>query len=584
MHGCAAPVVERPPGLLDAAPADASATVQDAAVLPADLEPQLLGLLARCERLRAGQPDIVGLGQFRRRLQKELAFLRKLAAGYGSACGDARLSCSFCDNLAAGSRLSAPLTVCAQLQGVANNTRGLGAELDVAESAPGVVAVSRRFWAAGLAESRDGSNGGAAHCEVDVVLEHAWVEVKSHSTFGLHSQHWLGNSGHTKGLLQQAAEQLAIAAAPCNAVRWTPPAIVFHFSGGVSADVAHELRAMGITVTGPGPISSDQLPPVPPPPASVNLDVTTLCALVSELTNADPTRADLWAWAARISHWRECLAAEVEAPLHKILAPQLAGRRLLAAEPTLRQFEALVTKLGGPRELARWVRLRPLISSMGVACSPAAAAAPTAGGSPGSATDSAPVASAAAPEAAASAEDPPGRSSTGTSAQAAADVDTGSLLSPSIAATAPDDAVATAASSSFDAAQAPPQQHMSSRVVDWCEDWAVGALTMHPSGPGMLSAGHWHADAASTDGVTQASDAGDGLAAADSGSPPLVDIAAGRLAPVQHLTKEVRTVLAVGDTMQALTLTANGRAVAAAAAAGVRLEAFVHRAVWLTGF
>lgn len=55
---------------------------------------------------------------------------------------------------------------------------------------------------------------------------------------------------------------------------------------------------------GPGPISSDQLPPVPPPPASVNLDVTTLCALVSELTNADPTRADLWAWAARTSHWR----------------------------------------------------------------------------------------------------------------------------------------------------------------------------------------------------------------------------------------------------------------------------------------
>jgi hypothetical protein len=36
------------------------------------------------------------------------------------------------------------------LQGVANNARGLGAELGVAESAPGVVAVSRRFWAAPL--------------------------------------------------------------------------------------------------------------------------------------------------------------------------------------------------------------------------------------------------------------------------------------------------------------------------------------------------------------------------------------------------------------------------------------------------
>lgn len=33
-----------------------------------------------------------------------------------------------------------------------------------------------------------------------------------------------------------------------------------------------------------------------------------------------------------------------------------------------------------------------------------------------------------------------------------------------------------------------------------------------------------------------------------------------------------------------MTLTANGRAVAAAAAGGVRLETLVHRAVWLTGF
>lgn len=34
---------------------------------------------------------------------------------------------------------------------------------------------------------------------------------------------------------------------------------------------------------------------------------------------------------------------------------------------------------------------------------------------------------------------------------------------------------------------------------------------------------------------------------------------------------------------QAVTLTANGRAVAAAAACGVHLETFVHRAVWLAG-
>lgn len=55
---------------------------------------------------------------------------------------------------------------------------------------------------------------------------------------------------------------------------------------------------------GPGPITPEQLPAPPPPPAAANADVTTLCALVSEATNADAARPDLWAWAARTSHWR----------------------------------------------------------------------------------------------------------------------------------------------------------------------------------------------------------------------------------------------------------------------------------------
>ena len=173
-------------------------------------------------------------------------------------------------------------------------------------------------------------------------------------------------------LKQQAAEQLAVAGAACNQLRWTPPAVVFHFAGGASAEVAAELRAMGITVTGqhdlpaldpataschlehdvqaaswrlmwqqcpvssctavcgqaglalgacwtthtrrtwgrlqwsagPGPITPEQLPPPPPPPAAANADVTTLCALVSEVTNADPTLPALHTWAARTCHWR----------------------------------------------------------------------------------------------------------------------------------------------------------------------------------------------------------------------------------------------------------------------------------------
>ena len=69
------------------------------------------------------------------------------------------------------------------------------------------------------------------------------------------------------GLKQQAAEQLEVAGAACNQLRWTPPAVVFHFAGGASAEVAAELRAMGITVTG-----QDDLLALDPATASCHLE------------------------------------------------------------------------------------------------------------------------------------------------------------------------------------------------------------------------------------------------------------------------------------------------------------------------
>jgi len=55
-----------------AAPAAEAAPGSDAAITPAALEAQLLGLLARCDRLKSRRPSIVGVGQMRRRLQKEV--------------------------------------------------------------------------------------------------------------------------------------------------------------------------------------------------------------------------------------------------------------------------------------------------------------------------------------------------------------------------------------------------------------------------------------------------------------------------------------------------------------------------------
>ncbi len=45
------------------------------------------------------------------------------------------------------------------------------------------------------------------------------------------------------------------------------------------------------------------LPPPPPAPASTNLDVTTMCALVSELSHGGAQDPDVELWAARTVHW-----------------------------------------------------------------------------------------------------------------------------------------------------------------------------------------------------------------------------------------------------------------------------------------
>lgn len=151
-----------------------------------------------------------------------------------------------------------------------------------------------------------------------------------------------------------------------------------------------------------------------------------------------------------------------------------------------------------------------------------------------------------------SAGESPGRSSAGNPAQPAAAVDTGSLLSLSGATTASTPAAAAAAGSSRDGARQ-PQQQPSSAAVEWREDWAIGALSgdaAHSGGPGMLSAGDQPTPASSANGLLQPADAGGSVAASGSGGQPTVDVAAGRLAPVQHLTKEVKTVLAVGDALQ----------------------------------
>lgn len=64
------------------------------------------------------------------------------------------------------------------------------------------------------------------------------------------------------------------------------------------------VQTMGILVSGPGRFDPALLPPMPAVPKVANLDVTTLCALVSEVSHTDPAEPQLQAWAQRVVHWQ----------------------------------------------------------------------------------------------------------------------------------------------------------------------------------------------------------------------------------------------------------------------------------------
>ena len=71
------------------------------------------------------------------------------------------------------------------------------------------------------------------------------------------------------------------------------------------------VQAMGVLVSGPGRFDVSILPAMPAAPDTVNMDVTTLCALVSEVSNGDAFGADLQQWAQQVTHWQVCHCAHL---------------------------------------------------------------------------------------------------------------------------------------------------------------------------------------------------------------------------------------------------------------------------------
>lgn len=106
----------------------------------------------------------------------------------------------------------------------------------------------------------------------------------------------------------QLQEYVRVASHHGSFVAWQQPRIIiyFPFLQGISSDVKADIKRLGaLPFIGPT-LDLSTLNLVPPPPQHANFDATSLCALVSQLTNAEFPDGCLEAWSHGNIHWEQC--------------------------------------------------------------------------------------------------------------------------------------------------------------------------------------------------------------------------------------------------------------------------------------
>jgi len=288
---------------------------------------------ARIASFMARKPDVEGIIKLRRALSRE----RDVAVSLRSGLDSSRFATS--------------------RQGLENNLRGFSLELICADWAPNVTAVRKRF--ASRTPSVVAKLEDDEVVEVDVVAQGGalWIECKAE------------RGRVAAGIVTQALTLQKVASAPCNLRPFgVPPRVAVFVTGELGEMEARTLRENDILIlraNGVGGVAALDplavLPPAPAPPKMANLDVTTLFALVSEVSHA--TRSNFMVflddpvvreWAAKKAQHRACLNAELEDP--QDLERQLQDYEKLVVHPSvLRRFVKILYTMGGPREQRRWV-------------------------------------------------------------------------------------------------------------------------------------------------------------------------------------------------------------------------------------
>lgn len=191
---------------------------------------------------------------------------------------------------------------------------------------------------------------------IDIVADSgsSWIKVVARNSRSIRDA-VLGNTGFgTKSILDQAAEY--VEAAEKNPHIFKSPKVVFIFNSKLDDDLIADLERVGTRVYHLEEFCSrakdemndlDALSNV----KTLNLDITTLLAYVSSLTNNKLPAGKNWQFAEPIL--TEQAQWEQRNPVKPLLDAMFQNRRLICCRTAVNSFKEIVDLLGGPGEKQR---------------------------------------------------------------------------------------------------------------------------------------------------------------------------------------------------------------------------------------
>lgn len=192
---------------------------------------------------------------------------------------------------------------------------------------------------------------------VDIVCDKGmkWVKVVARNTKSLIEAAQGRASYGAKSIVDQADEYVQCAKE--NLYMFQEPKVTFYFSNHLDEELHEEILSTGVelitldnsdtNVSERVPTSEDILDNI----TTLNLDITTMLAYVSSLTNGSCQ------WIFKEPILTEQAEKETAVPLKPILEDVFKNRTLICCETAYKSFQDIVNLLGGPEEKQRAAKL-----------------------------------------------------------------------------------------------------------------------------------------------------------------------------------------------------------------------------------